>query len=371
MLWFYVLILIFTFLLNKLTIKYGFKGIEYYRKISKTNVEIGEEFKITMIVENRKPLPVTFLKVTEHFPDSFQYKFKANPIQTSGYLYHDTNMFLMPYQRIKRTYTMMGRERGVHILRNASLSVGDFLGSNTEYREIEYLQELVVLPKSLNIAESLVAYGDYNGDISVKRWIIDDPLMTIGIREYTGREPQKYIHWNSSLRYGKLMVKNFDFTTDNNVMLILNIESSKPFWADINKESIEESISLSRGVIEEFEKEKVPYGFVTNSQINGFNYGESLIYPGIGTTHLDYILETLGRVSYNIHYSFEELIEKQMRKNEKHTTYIVITPKVLSSYIEPVKRLNKMTNRLVLISLDCENLDLLDDSIIKYVREKQ
>ncbi len=73
--------------------------------------------------------------------------------------------------------------------------------------------------------EELAPAGALLGDISVRRWIVDDPpLMTIGIREYTGNEPERYIHWPSSMKHNKLMVKNFDFTTDNSVLIALNMK---------------------------------------------------------------------------------------------------------------------------------------------------
>ncbi len=80
--------------------------------------------------------------------------------------------------------------------------------------------------------------------------------MTIGIREYTGNEPERYIHWPSSMKYNELMVRNFDFTTDNSVLIALNIETMKPSWEPIEEDLIENCISIARGVMEELEEEK-------------------------------------------------------------------------------------------------------------------
>lgn len=368
MLWFFIIIVVLTLVLNKLTTRYGFKKLSYKREMSANIVEIGEEFQISTIVENGKPIPVTFLQITEGFPDTFQYAFKADSVQTGGYSQHTATMFLLPYQRIKRTYAITGCERGAYKFRNVSLALGDFIGLDTKYKELDYLQELVVLPESISLKEAIVPYGSYNGDVSVKRWIIDDPLMTIGVREYTGREPEKHIHWSSSLRYGRLMVKNFDFTTDNTVLLILNVESSKPFWVGIDSASIEQCISISRGIIEEMEGEKIPYGFTTNSQVNSFYNGENITPPGIGPNQLCYLTEMLGRISYSLSVTFEELLENLHKSSFVHTTYVIVTPKVFESYIEPIEKLSSRANKTILISFDDKNLNKLSDSIIKYVR---
>ena len=366
MFWVFIIIVVLTYIINKLTLKYGLKDVVYKREISKNVVEIGEEFEISTIIENRKFLPVTFLRVEEKFPDMLEYKFKANYISTGGYIFHITTMFVLPYQRIKRTYSITGNERGIYVFRDVNLGAGDFVGFGMNYTDIDYFQELVVLPQKAQLGKVLVPYGSYNGDVSVKRWIIDDPLMNVGVREYTGREPEKYIHWPSSLKYGRLMVKNFDFTTDNRVIILLNVESSKPFWSSIEKEQIEKCISICRGILEEMEEKKIPYGFTTNSQISDFYNGDNLTHPGIGAAHFGYILEALGRTSYGLTLTFEEFIENIIGRRERFTTYVIVTPKVFDSYLNPIERLKKVAEKLVVISIQEENLDLLSNDIIKY-----
>ena len=44
------------------------------------------------------------------------------------------------------------------------------------------------------------------------------------------------------MKYNKLMVKNFDFTTDNSVLVALNTETMKPSWQPIEKDLIESVI---------------------------------------------------------------------------------------------------------------------------------
>ena len=286
---------------------------------------------------------------------------------SSDLLNHTTTMYLLPYQRKKRTYFILASERGDYKFRDISLALGDFVGLNTAYEELEMLQELVVLPKSIQLKDGIVPYGSYNGDVTVRRWILDDPLMIMGVREYTGREPEKHIHWSSSLKQGRLMVKNFDFTTDNNVLIVLNVESCKPFWADIDGDSIEYCISICRGLIEEMERERIPYGFTTNSQVGNFYDGEKITPTGIGPAQFNFLIEMLGRITYSLSVTFEELLTNLCSNGFANTTYVIITPKVFESYIEPIKKLNAKANKLVLISRDEKNLGILPNSIIKYV----
>lgn len=357
MIWFLFGIISFTYLLNKISLDYGFEKLYYNMEIEKMVAEIGEDITINSIIENNKPLTVSFLKVEERFPSGF---------------YEELNvysLFVMPYQKVKRTYSITAKERGLHHFKNTYLDLGDFTGFNRKFQEEKIDNKIIILPEKIELEKNIEAVGDLYGDISVKRWIIDDPLMTVGIREYTERDPQNYIHWPSSIKYGELMVKQFDFTMDNSVMILLNIESSKPYWKDIKSTSIEEAIKLCRAVIENMEELKIPYGFATNAyNINVDNNSGHYYYPGTGKSHKDNFLEILGSINYAISSTFEETLDNIIRKKGSYTTVIIITPKILDTYIAPLNDLGKVTTKTVVISIEDDNFNGLRNNILKYRR---
>lgn len=355
MIWYLFGLVVFIFLINRLTLSYGFNNLTYRMEIKKETAEIGEEIEITSIIENKKPLTVSFLKVIEKFPLGFS---KINNIYT---------IFVMPYQRVKRTYKMHIKKRGRYFITEAELEVGDFIGLKTEKQKIPMQKEIIVFPMQINLENSLVPLGSLNGDVSVKRWIIDDPLMTIGIREYTGNEPERFIHWPSSVRYGNLMVKNFDFTTDNSVLVVLNVETMKPCWKPPEEELIEKVISLARGVMEEFEALRIPYGLATNAyNVDSSNEKGYFFHPGLGHSHLDNLLRVLGRIDYRLPSFFETTIKDISKRQGNYTTAVIITPRILDTYIEPINFLSRSVNRTVVISLEEEHLEKLNNNIIKY-----
>lgn len=52
------------------------------------------------------------------------------------------------------------------------------------------------------------------------------------------------------------------------------------------------------------------------------------------------------------------------------TTFIIITPKVFESYIEPIEKLKNRDNKVIIISVEKDNLSDINPSIIKYVMKK-
>jgi hypothetical protein len=363
-----LIILLFSgVIINILSKKYSLYKLIYKRNISKSTVEINEEFEITTIIENEKIIPVLFLQVVEKIPFQLTYKFKADVIYGEEHIHHTTTMFLMPKQRIKRTFKVFLKQRGLYLFSDVTLIAGDFLGLTTTSMQQEYLQEVVVYPSSLNIEKELKPFGSYYGDISVKRWIISDPILTIGIREYTGYEPQNSIHWPSSLKTGMLMVKNYDYTTDNKVMIVLSIECSRPFWSNIDMAKIEKFFSITRSIMEELEGLGIPYSFVTNIQSNESGIKESYIPYGYGAVHFYDILEFLGRANYNVSIFFEKVLDNLINTHEKSITYVLITPKLLNEYIDSINQLSINVEKTIVISIGDENINKLNEKIISFI----
>ena len=354
MFWYFVFIIIFVYIANKITLKYGFVNVSYTMTIDKNTYEINEPIEITSTVENKKPMTVSFLKIIERFPHGF------------NRLENRHTLFIMPNQRVKRTYRLKVNKRGLYHIDETILELGDFIGFDTDKRISKVNKDIIVFPERIELDNVLESIGSLNGNISVKRWILEDPLMTIGIREYTGNEPERYIHWPSVAKYNNLMVKNFDFTTDNSVMVVLNLETTKPKWQDPEVKLIERSISIVRAIVEELEESKIQYGFTTNFIDNERDNKRSyLFHPNLGTNHLDNILCTLGRIDYRIPPFFEKTLNEINRIKGNYSTVVIVTSRILETYIEPINYLSKTVNRVVVISLE-DDLDLLNSNIIKY-----
>lgn len=362
-----IIIVCVGILLNRISRKYLLKNLTYNRSFSKVIVEIDEEFEVESILENKKIIPVTFLKVNEEYPSSLEYMNTASTVKSNNAMTHSMTMLLLPFQRIKRKYRIMAKKRGRYLCKNVTLIVGDILGLKNFDMSLSVFHEIVALPKKIILDEEIVPYGDFNGDVSVRRWIIEDPILTVGVREYTGMEPQKTIHWPSSLRTGRLMVKKFDYTTDNRVMVLLNVETCKPFWLYTDYEKIERCISLVRSIAEELEDGGIPYGFGSNGMIMGKYKGE-ITMPGWGPAHYNEIIERLGRISYSITHQFEDMMAEVISKKIQYGTYIMVMPYVLDQYVEYINFLSNQCEKFIIIAIDDRNLDLLSEKIIKYVK---
>ena len=182
--------------------------------------------------------------------------------------------------------------------------------------------------------------GGMIGDISVNRFIFEDPMLTIGFSDYTGREPMRDISWTQSARLGRMMVKNYDHTLDLSATVILNVEYPKDI--DFRPELIEKCFSAGRTVCEALEAKRIKYGVLTNATSSGALGLWSQVGDGLGRSHLMSILEGLGRATYSCTMPFSRLADLASRKNEDGRYYVVITPVMTNRDALAISRLKAL-----------------------------
>lgn len=338
-------------LVNQLLKKMGFLGFHYEQHFDKQYVEVGEKTTLETVFENDKWLPILHLLVSQQMGSVCDCK----KIQYCTYL--------MPKQRLVRKQEMVFTSRGKYQSDLPNLAIGDFLGLKEIKCRILNAPGLVVLPTKRDLEKRVTLYGSTNGSVSVKRWILDDPLMPLGIREYTGFEPQKYIHWGSTARLGKLMVKQFDFTQDTDALVILNMEIEKPTGGYVDPTPGEEAIVNARSFAEFFEENHFPYAFMSNEK----NHDEKLfqVNVGLGERHLSDILRHLGEVEFKRTFFIENIIASISEGNRVYQTVVLVTPKILESYVDPINLLCKHVPKLIVCSVDPENFSRLDPRVVK------
>jgi len=362
-----MVLIILALLFNQYTKEYSLEKLEFRREIKNLVLEIEEPFFVDSIVENQKWLPLSFLQVKEKYPTHFDFIHKNNVQDIGLSKVHTMTLSLLPFQRITRSYQLVAHKRGRHFLQEATLISGDFIGLQTVKRIYDQNNhEVVVLPKAVALDEVLEPYGNYYGDISVNRWIIEDPILNRGLREYTGNEPEKHIHWPSSLKTGELLVKNFDYTTDQSAVVVLNTAMSKHIWGKKDPEKIETCFSITRSILEEFESTGIPYGLASNVGTIFQFFGRTLTDIGHGPGHLRGLLESLGRAEYYTRSTFGKLLGELKNSRDRYRTYVLVTPSIIKEDLPELEELRKSSGKIVLITLSTDFLDEISPKIETY-----
>ena len=227
--------------------------------------------------------------------------------------------WLLPRQKVLKKISATFSNRGRYVLNELTVSCGDFLGLKEWEKTCGSFREIVVPPKPFLSASVQELMGGFLGDISVRRFILEDPVLTLGYREYTGNEPMKRISWNQTARHNTLMVKTNDYTVEPSVSVLLNVQT------DLAEQDILEAcFRAARSVCQTLENAGIRYSFSSNALLLGKKHSNSGV-SGLGQRHFGAILEVLGRASSEATVPLELLLEKELQQ-PGYTGRILITP---------------------------------------------
>ena len=326
MIWF-ILILAAGLLiwLDRLWGPWALKALSLRFDCDKRLVEPGETVTWSATVENRGRFSVPFIRLVQHFPEGI--RVLGDPVWLRQHCkqgihkwYVEDKMAVRGRRSLTRSIRLQPEGRGEYDLGAWQMSAGDLLGFREEQKYGEG-EKLVVIPSHAKSKKQLQALGGFLGDVSVRRFILEDPILTVGFRDYTGREPMKSISWTRTASTGTLQVKQYDHTAEQTVMILLDVEGG-------SAEQLEGCFRLARTACEELEKQKIPFALRTNGALPGPVGNVFYLADGLGSRHKNTLLYALGRAQYTCYYSLRYLVRQTLTHRKNNESYIVITPQL-------------------------------------------
>ena len=307
------------------SLRRGLEGVEYDGKPSKPVAEPDEALQLITVITNRRRRILPFIRVNENVPDALK---AAVELRVGDVSNHRgalcSTVYMMPRQRLTRRTDFSLPERGRYLFLGATLEGGDFMGLSTAPVRVELLRELVILPRRVPADQVRQLMGGWMGERSVNRFIMEDPVLTLGFREYTGREPMKQISWTQTARQGRMMVRCQDYTVERTVTVMLNVHTFA--FGSYGARMLEAAFSLCRGVCEALEDERIPYAFISNYSSLGMPDGFGEVGDGLGRAHLATVLEGLGRADCAGRDTLEGLVDRALSRASVGRGHIFITP---------------------------------------------
>jgi uncharacterized protein (DUF58 family) len=351
---FLILLIVLLVLFADLTRRKGFNNLKIYREIDNNRIIEGETFKITMILENNKRLPLFFLAVAEQIPFGLKYATEVTAYMEGRDIWHVSKYSIKWYERRKRTYTLVGESRGTYLIKNMNITLGDVFGFSASNKEQEDYIEVVVYPKIHRIGRYEFDVTNFQGEDAVRRWIHKDPLFIKGIREYNVEDRMKDIHWKSSLKMNKLMVKDYDYTSERELIIILNVQCGDPHWSNIQKEAIEAGIRVAGSLAAKAIKEGIPTGMWTNAQL--VTYETTItneIKPAMNS--FKSILEMCARVDLAVKVDFNEYLQRRLQSFNNNCTYVIVTPYVNEKDVNIMRKLVRGGHKVKVIDVSLKS----------------
>jgi len=327
------------------------KNIEYSLAFSKTEAFEGDEMFVDEVIYNKKPMAMPWIKADIHsskyleFANASSVIIDERRLVTSGFI-------LRGYQKTKRRWYMKCTRRGVFHIENATITCGDLLGLVSESQAMPINTILTVYPGTVNIDEMFFSSRDVMGEAIVRRFILDDPFIVKGTREYVPGDSINKINWKATAKYNHLMVKENDFTSKVGVTILLNIQSAYNEFSFVkDREIIEFGIKAVSTIISRAFKDKMPLRFGSNGFIIDNDKEMIFTNQGSGQAHVMELMTILSKLVLKNIRNFEIYLEK-IENEINETQLFIVTSYLNKELINIARRISKRGNTVKFLVLD-------------------
>jgi len=316
-----VILIILGIILEVVSLKRDLTRVEIGCAVSATCTEPGATFGVQTIITNNSLLPVSYMEIRKVYP--LVMEVPENLTLQRGYDGLHVKFVCRMGGRSRKNLVMETsiRKRGLHSFRGDSVGFGDFLGFREVSNRISIRSEIVVYPEKLENTDLTEVLGRFIGDITARRYLIRDPILTVGSREYTGREPMKEIHWLQSAHRGELMVREFDYNRHLCVCVLMSVEGIDP-WKD---DELDVCCSAARTICETLVMAGAVVNFFTNARLR-MRAGRDIWKCEVSPGNTQCLLEGLGRVSAHMSDPLEKMLVQAIRESDLDAAFIVILP---------------------------------------------
>ncbi len=304
------------------------KGLKFTRSARTLRAQVGQIFEERFDIQNPSIIPRFWLEI----------------VDTSSLPGTDGSRVLTMIQgRQSRSYLARTRllRRGVFPLGPTEISSGDLFGLFPVRIFLPASDSLLVYPMMVDVRNFPNPPGLLPGGEALRRRTHQITPNAAGIREYEPGDPLNRIHWLSTARRRRMMVKEFELDPLADVWLILDAEKAvqcanpqpdqefhtKDIWQRYKKFTLSPSteeygVSIAASLARSYLRRGRAVGLV------GAGQHLALISPDRGGRQLGKILEALALIRAEGGIPLRGLVETQVKHMVRGSTVVLITPTV-------------------------------------------
>ena len=208
----------------------------------------GECGELTEVVENRKRLPLSMLKVK--FRTDRHLIFEEERGSNTTDLFYRNDMFRIGGgEKVTRSLRFRGGRRGYYTIDEAGLVSSDLFLSTMFAADTPASAYIYVYPRPYDSEMMRRSLTKLNGEVLARRHVLEDPFEYRGIREYRPSDPMRSINWKATAKTGELKVNQKNYTSLKSIRVFFNVESDGVVKRD---DCLEASLSIVAGLCKYF-----------------------------------------------------------------------------------------------------------------------
>ncbi len=346
--------------------RYCLSRVEYRRRLSANRVFFGEEVQLEVEVANNKLLPLPWIKIDDEIPSEVSLlKGKTAPSHKMNRMVLSNLLPLSWYHKVKRRYHLLCLQRGYFAFGPAHIRSGDLFGFFSREKEVEPVDYLMVYPKIVPLERLGIPSKQPLGDIRTRGLIFQDPLLTLGVRDYHFGDSLKRIHWKTTARLGQLQTKVFEPTTTIDMGIFLDVRTVKPpLWGFI-PQLLELVIIVAASLAQHALGEGYRVGLYANQ--NKWFSGELIrLPPSQHSDQLQHILEVLAQIGPSETMPITKLVVNESRNLPWGSTIVVISAMPTDTLLSALLHIKRAGRKVALISVGGSEPPMSKDSLIMH-----
>lgn len=268
------------------------------------------------------------------------------------------------------------RQRGRYRLGPIQLSTSDPFGLFPFERELSPTTNVVVYPLTVDIEQFALPIGVLPGGDAVRRRTHYVTTNASGVRDYAPGDSFSRIHWRSTARRDRLIVKEFELDPLADIWIVVDMAVFSHVSSDVEREISKEPVDtgqIPNWLRLQEEEYRLPdateeytvtiaaslaqYFLRRDRAVGLLAYGQSheLIQPDRGERQINRIFETLAVLRAQGQVAIEDVLDAESEIFPRGTTVIVISPSIQEAFATTMRQLVRRGLRAVPIVIDPES----------------
>ena len=209
------------FLQRFIYIKFAFKNLELAYFFSQTEVNEGDIFYITEVIENKKYLPLPAVSTILEAGAGLAFADEDARVieQNSVFCFYTVG----PYKKITRTWRIKAVMRGRFNIDNITVHLRDIFGLVRVSKDFTCDMNVLVLPAAYPTDKRVSSLNLTGGERAVMTGYYTNPFETQKILPYTYAEPLNKINWKASAKSQALMINAEQPSVAEKILVVLDM----------------------------------------------------------------------------------------------------------------------------------------------------
>jgi uncharacterized repeat protein (TIGR01451 family) len=298
-------------IVSRLWARLALVEVHYSCVPSNNRLMIGDTIDLVGTIENRKPLPLSWVRISESIPSGLTFVQDRPPILNFfGVEEVRETTSLGPYERVRFHHTLRAMRRGHYAIGPSRIVSGDIFGFYEVRRDIPMRpQSVVVYPKIVPLPNFDLRSFRPIGDSWSRSQLVDDLTRPSGLREYRSGDSARRIDWKATARRGDVFVRTYDPSVSQRVTIFLDCNTSvSGRWA--NRPAVLEAAVCGAASVA---ARCTDLGYAVGLVLNGNTAGKlarPVIAPGAGPDQLTALMTTLAGANSQTARPIEDLVAR-------------------------------------------------------------